>query len=70
MIDLLFALAIGMIFGYFLKKEKEPPVVETLQNQVEFYEKELDYYKNLCKWHVEEKEKLQKVKDQYESECV
>jgi len=31
--------------------------------------KEIEYYKCLCKWHVEEKAKLQRIKDQFESEC-
>jgi hypothetical protein len=53
MIELLCALAIGMILGFLFKKEKQPPVIELLQNQVEHYEKELKYYKDLCKWHAE-----------------
>ena len=57
MIELLCALIIGIILGYSLKKEQKPPIVDTLSNQVEYYEKELKYYKNLCKWHVEQKEK-------------
>jgi hypothetical protein len=57
MIELICALAIGMVLGYSLKKEQKPPIVDTLSNQVEYYEKELKYYKNLCKWHVEQKEK-------------
>ena len=55
MIDLLFSLFIGMILGYCLKKEQKPPIVDTLNNQVEHYEKELKYYKDLCKWHAERK---------------
>jgi uncharacterized membrane-anchored protein YhcB (DUF1043 family) len=55
MIELLCALAIGIILGFLLKNEKKPPIVEVLQNQVEHYEKELKYYKDLCKWHVERK---------------
>jgi len=69
MMEIFTAVFIGMIFGYLLRKEKEPPIVELLQNQVEQYEKDLVYYKNLCKWHVEEKEKLQRIKDQFEREC-
>ena len=57
MFDLICALAIGIILGYLLKKEQHSPIVDTLTNQVEHYEKELKYYKNLCKWHVEQKEK-------------
>jgi hypothetical protein len=56
MLELLFALLIGMILGYLLKKESKPPVVDTLTSQVEYYEKELKYYKDLCKWHIENKD--------------
>jgi uncharacterized membrane protein YraQ (UPF0718 family) len=56
MFELICALVIGLVFGFLLKKEKQPPIVEILQNQVEFYEKELKYYKNLCKWHAERKD--------------
>lgn len=55
MIELSFALLIGAIIGYSLKKESKPPVIDTLTNQVEYYEKELKYYKDLCKWHGEKK---------------
>lgn len=58
MIELLLALAIGMAFGYLLKKEQQPPVIEILQNQVELYEEKIDYYKKLCLSHVEDKEKI------------
>jgi uncharacterized membrane-anchored protein YhcB (DUF1043 family) len=53
MIELLVAFVIGMVVGYSLKKEQHPPIMDILQKQVEHYEKELDYYKNLCKWHAE-----------------
>jgi hypothetical protein len=55
MIDLLFALVIGMALGYCLKREQKPPVLDILNSQVEHYEKELKYYKDLCKWHAERK---------------
>jgi hypothetical protein len=57
MIELLLALIIGMVLGYSLKKEQKPPIVDTLTNQVEYYEKELKYYKDLCKWHAERNKK-------------
>jgi hypothetical protein len=55
MIELLIALIIGMILGYYLKKEQKPPITDILTNQIEYYEKELKYYKDLCKWHAERK---------------
>jgi hypothetical protein len=57
MIELMCALAIGMVLGYSLKKEPKPPAVDILSNQVEYYEKELKYYKDLCKWHAERNKK-------------
>jgi hypothetical protein len=57
MIELMCALAIGMVLGYSLKKEPKPPAVDILSNQIEYYEKELKYYKNLCKWHAERNKK-------------
>jgi hypothetical protein len=57
MIDLICAVAIGILLGYCLKKEQKPPIVDTLTNQVEHYEKELKYYKDLCKWHAERNKK-------------
>jgi hypothetical protein len=57
MFDLICAVAIGMLLGYCLKKEQKPPIVDTLTNQVEHYEKELKYYKDLCKWHAERNKK-------------
>lgn len=53
MLELFCALAVGFVFGYFLSKEKKPPAVDILTNQVEILEKEVAYYKALCKWHVE-----------------
>jgi hypothetical protein len=47
---------IAFAFGYLLKKEHQPPIIKILQNQVEFLEKEVAYYKNLCKWHTERKD--------------
>jgi hypothetical protein len=57
MIELLFAVGIGIVIGYLLKKEQRTPIVDTLTNQVEYYEKELKYYKDLCKWHAERNKK-------------
>ena len=69
MIELMCAIALGMLFGYLLKKEQQPLIVDILQNQVEQLEKDVDYYRGLCNWHLEEKIKLQRIKDQFESEC-
>ena len=56
MFELICALVIGLVFGYLLKKEKQPPIVDILQNQVEKLEEDVAYYKDLCKWHTERKD--------------
>ena len=49
----------GVLFGYFMRRDVKPPVlVDVLQCQVEELENQVNYYKDLCNWHVEEKEKL------------
>lgn len=60
MIELFLALAVGLVLGYLFKTEQRPPVVDVLTNQVEELEKQVEYYKDLCLWHVEEKEKLKR----------
>jgi hypothetical protein len=61
MFDLICALGIGMIFGFLLKKEKQPPILEELQDQVKKLEEEVVYYKDLCKWHAQRKEKNENI---------
>ena len=51
-----FGVLLGFIIHY--NKKPQPPAIEVLSNQVQELEKQLAYYKDLCKWHVEEKEKL------------
>jgi hypothetical protein len=53
MIELLFALLIGMFFGYLVKKNR--PINLELYNKVDELEKDLLYYKDLCKWHTQRK---------------
>ena len=50
----------GFLLGIFVgaNKKEKLPIVEILSNQVQELERQLAYYKDLCKWHVEEKEKL------------
>jgi hypothetical protein len=57
MIELLCAVLIGIILGYLFSKEKKPPAIDILTNQVELLEKEVSYYKDLCKWHTERNKK-------------
>jgi hypothetical protein len=68
MFDIVCAFIIGAIFGY-ISKTGNPTLNVELYSQVEKLKEEIAYYKDLCKWHVEEKAKLQRIKDQFESEC-
>jgi len=40
---------------------KDPEIVQRLTIQIEKLEERLDYYKNLCLWHVQEKDKMSSV---------
>ena len=55
MFELMCAVVIGAIFGYISKKGNPTLNIE-LYNQVEKLNEEIDYYKDLCKWHVEQKD--------------
>jgi len=68
MSDIIFALIIGVIFGYISKKGNPTLNIE-LYNQVEKLKEDVAYYKDLCKWHVEQKQKLQEIKNKFEREC-
>lgn len=48
---------IGLLVGRGARQEP-PPTVDILSNQIAELEKQIEYYKDLCQWHVEEKEKL------------
>lgn len=54
MIDILIAFGIGIVLGYLLKKEQQPPVDSILQNQVLHYQEQIAYYKKLCKTLADE----------------
>jgi uncharacterized membrane-anchored protein YhcB (DUF1043 family) len=60
MIELLFALLIGMVLGYLLKREQKPPVAEILTNQVEKLESDLAYYKKGFKTMADENMELRR----------
>ena len=68
MIELFIAFIVGTILGYSMaitqhissipnKELKDEDTIAGLR-------KEIEYYKKLCLWHVEEKEKLKKVNNE------
>ena len=52
----------GVLLGFVIHYNRKPqlPAIDVLSNQVQELEKQLAYYKDLCLWHVEEKEKLKR----------
>ena len=52
----------GFLLGILVRtnKKEKLPIIEVLSNQVQELERQLAYYKELCLWHVEEKEKLKR----------
>ena len=53
------AFFIGFMVGLYIKpKDKDlAEQQEIYDNKVFEYQKEIDYYKDLCKWHVEQRKR-------------
>jgi hypothetical protein len=50
--------AFGITLGVIIGRSKTIVEDESLKSKIEELEKSIEYYKDLCKWHVEEKERL------------
>jgi uncharacterized membrane protein YciS (DUF1049 family) len=63
--------ALGFICGVLAGMSRSKSVVEdnSLKDRIKELEDKIKYYKDLCSWHVEEKRKLQEIKDKFEREC-
>ena len=59
MIDLMFY-AVTFILGFLIGRDRAPVVPDDQQEKIENLEKQVEYYKDLCKWHVKDKERLSK----------
>ena len=59
MTELLYAL-LGAILMFFMCRGKVVTNDDSLKDENEKLKKEIEYYKDLCLWHVEEKEKLKR----------
>jgi hypothetical protein len=59
----------GALLGFLLTRGKTVVKDDTLELKVQELQESVAYYKDLCKWHVEEKAKLQELKDKFEREC-
>ena len=59
MTEIALAFFIGFIIGLVIRK-KDPSIKEqtdTYNRKYQEYEQEIKYYKELCHWHVERKQK-------------
>jgi len=58
-IDIGIAMLIGFMAGLFIKpKDKDlTEQKEIYENKLFEYRKDVEYYKDLCKWHVEQRNK-------------
>ena len=61
----------GGLLGYIIGRMGQKPTTndETLQNQIDILQDDVKYYKDLCKWHVEQKRKELEMRDKFEREC-
>ena len=59
MLDLLIALLLGVVIGYAVRPRDEDFEAQRrmYDQKARDYVAEIEYYKNLCKWHVERKDK-------------
>lgn len=52
--------AIVAFFAGRGSRAEPPPAIDIMSNQVAELEEKLEYYKKLCLWHVEDKERLKR----------
>ena len=59
MIDIGLAFMIGFLIGLVMRPKDKDVINDTMERNEKYrkYEEEIRYYKELCKWHVEQKEK-------------
>jgi hypothetical protein len=55
--ELLICFFIGFVVGALTNRNKDDREQQTLyERQIKAHEETIQYYKNLCKWHVERKQ--------------
>ena len=59
MTEIALAFFIGFLVGLVMRKKDQDVVNDTMERNEKYrkYEEEIKYYKDLCHWHVEQKEK-------------
>ena len=59
MIDIGLAFMIGFLIGLVMRPKDKDMLDDVLERNEKYrkYEEEIQYYKDLCKWHVEQRNK-------------
>ena len=59
MTEIALAFFIGFLVGLVMRPKDKDVINDTMERNEKYrkYEEEIRYYKELCKWHVEQKEK-------------
>jgi hypothetical protein len=52
--------AVTFILGFLIGRDRAPVVPDDQQDEIDRLNKQVEYYKDLCKWHVKDKERLSK----------
>jgi len=50
----------ALIMGFMIGRDRAPVVPDDQTDKIENLEKQVEYYKDLCKWHIKDKERLSK----------
>jgi hypothetical protein len=49
---------LGLFFGLIIRWEKNKQITPENNDTIEKLNEQIAYYKDLCKWHVEDKERI------------
>jgi hypothetical protein len=50
----------ALIMGFMIGRDRAPVVIDDQVDEIERLKKQVEYYKDLCKWHIKDKERLSK----------
>jgi hypothetical protein len=50
----------AFLIGFMIGRDRAPVVIDDQVDEIERLRIQIEYYKDLCKWHVKDKERLSK----------
>jgi hypothetical protein len=50
----------AFLIGFLIGRDRAPVVIDDQVDEIERLSKQVEYYKDLCKWHIKDKERLSK----------